>query len=213
MQQIQCMRRRKFQSTLPIREETLNSLIPIVTVGISIHSSHTGRDYSGRLTGQPSRNFNPLFPYGKRPPDPACRDCPARISIHSSHTGRDAAGGLGESAARHFNPLFPYGKRPGFHCRPCRRRRNFNPLFPYGKRRYTRTLRGLVIEISIHSSHTGRDTCGCAQSATAGRYFNPLFPYGKRRRGILQRTGRRDISIHSSHTGRDTMPHTTYPTI
>ena len=56
-----------FQSTLPIREETTDSNGNQVTSAISIHSSHTGRDERGCSPPWSRRNFNPLFPYGKRP--------------------------------------------------------------------------------------------------------------------------------------------------
>ena len=56
-----------FQSTLPIREETRQRHVRLIGRGISIHSSHTGRDDC------PKDNFPPQL----------------KISIHSSHTGRD----------------------------------------------------------------------------------------------------------------------------
>ena len=57
-------------------------------------------------------------------------------------------------------------------------------------------------QISIHSSHTGRDPQARPRRARRSD-FNPLFPYGKR--PSLLSPGARDvsISIHSSHTGRD----------
>ena len=55
-----------FQSTLPIREETCVIASVCLSTGISIHSSHTGRDPSVRGVVTASKDFNPLFPYGKR---------------------------------------------------------------------------------------------------------------------------------------------------
>ena len=101
---------RGFQSTLPIREETCCSVRPI-----------------------PSSNFNPLFPYGKRPP-----------SVCAWEKGDGFQSTL---------PIREETRRSGC-CRPCQ-------------------------GISIHSSHTRRDT---------SQYGSYLF---------------RVISIHSSHTGRD----------
>ena len=124
-------------------------------------------------------NFNPLFPYGKRPDAGQAGDAPG-----------------------HFNPLFPYGKRRfrrSWRGRSC----YFNPLFPYGKRqreapqlsssnRFQSTLpireetpplqagRAAAL-ISIHSSHTGRDVTSNLAKPYVARNFNPLFPYGKRR--------------------------------
>ena len=59
-------------------------------VRISIHSSHTGRDFQAQIYKYP----------------------PKTISIHSSHTGRDSRALVTAKAKKHFNPLFPYGKRP-----------------------------------------------------------------------------------------------------
>ncbi len=79
----------RFQSTLPIREETRGAGMGQQHNGISIHSSHTGRD--GKCRGQTrcSHYFNPLFPYGKRPALRRRLLGDGLISIHSSHTGRD----------------------------------------------------------------------------------------------------------------------------
>ena len=102
----------KFQSTLPIREETRAGSTAAPDAAISIHSSHTGRDLPCGDTRCMLRYFNPLFPYGKRPPAGAAL-APAHISIHSSHTGRDTRPVLYAISGMDFNPLFPYGKRPG----------------------------------------------------------------------------------------------------
>ena len=104
-----------------------------VVTGISIHSSHTGRDLPAPIPCRPSIS----------------------ISIHSSHTGRDRSFPPPAARPPHFNPLFPYGKRreqaapapaaPVFQSTlPIREETrgrapapppgNFNPLFPYGKR-------------------------------------------------------------------------------
>ena len=201
---------------------------------ISIHSSHTGRDprFLASLSGLsafqstlPIREetclhgeglfcpsyFNPLFPYGKRPPA-GCR-------LPGDHN---------------FNPLFPYGKRHVVQHHRARlqtfqstlpireetdpRRKSaaqqpyFNPLFPYGKRRdYITTQKGRKtfqstlpireetfrpnnkdrwVTISIHSSHTGRDAPPLQPTGRSGD-FNPLFPYGKR----LSMSAMRTVSL------------------
>ena len=54
------------QSTLPIREETHGLYDLWELHGISIHSSHTGRDCLGPQGFDGADDFNPLFPYGKR---------------------------------------------------------------------------------------------------------------------------------------------------
>ena len=79
----------KFQSTLPIREETSPLFSGRVRLVISIHSFHTGRDPAWLSLRGNDRHFNPLFPYGKRHPSEWL--VPYRY---------------------YFNPLFPYGKRP-----------------------------------------------------------------------------------------------------
>ena len=146
----------KFQSTLPIREETFYGDAHRRRREISIHSSHTGRDGRGQHLVPAPPDFNPLFPYGKRPPS-------RRIILRPS---------------------------------------DFNPLFPYGKRRRTMTRPNCPTEISIHSSHTGRDAA-CGYLSAGDRDFNPLFPYGKRHERARSARRKYDISIHSSHTGRD----------
>ena len=55
---------------------------------ISIHSSHTGRDRMALRQVIIGKNFNPLFPYGKR-----------------------LAFQVASIVTQDFNPLFPYGKR------------------------------------------------------------------------------------------------------
>ena len=156
----------------------LGDVRPVGAVQISIHSSHTGRDYRKHWRGQ----------YWQ-------------ISIHSSHTGRDPPAERRKTPKKYFNPLFPYGKRRG-RTGPARGRRNFNPLFPYGKRpsvaatasrtdlfQSTLPIREETWwnrppptgrRISIHSSHTGRDRQG-QRGQKGAHHFNPLFPYGKRR--------------------------------
>ena len=78
-----------FQSTLPIREETKEVDRLIDALDISIHSSHTGRDGHKQQQRPALHNFNPLFPYGKRPVSNPSSIMLMLISIHSSHTGRD----------------------------------------------------------------------------------------------------------------------------
>ncbi len=193
---------RRFQSTLPIREETsLPAGYPTVY-----------------------KDFNPLFPYGKRLWEPTEASFHVTISIHSSHTGRDPAWLSLRGNDRHFNPLFPYGKRhPSEWLVPYRY--YFNPLFPYGKRHLVH--RDYSSEFVFQSTLPIREETGWIGELPAmSAYFNPLFPYGKRRDRDLrtcEKRGhfnplfpygkrlcpgglglvRRIISIHSSHTGRD----------
>ena len=194
----------KFQSTLPIREETAVSTIANQILDISIHSSHTGRDapagyrwpgliisihssHTGRDRGQlglPRHGayFNPLFPYGKRPDGGRAQGPGREISIHSSHTGRDGRLQVVKSDLGNFNPLFPYGKRPP---RPAARREQpeFQSTLPIREETSASAAFLRRGAISIHSSHTGRDVQVAQKGGGRFLYFNPLFPYGKRRLG------------------------------
>ena len=168
----------KFQSTLPIREETPCACSCCMHCHFNPLFPYGKRPAPAWRRRSAWPHFNPLFPYGKRPSSnsiqfsgsPFQSTLPIReetqrkqrfahifkISIHSSHTGRD-----GGSADRQADPGY------------------FNPLFPYGKRLYFDFAYALFILISIHSSHTGRDAHRLSKRRGGGN-FNPLFPYGKR---------------------------------
>ena len=147
----------RFQSTLPIREETATVTVgSFLLVLISIHSSHTGRDPD-------SRSRAALM---------------GSISIHSSHTGRDASWPSFYGVPYDFNPLFPYGKRPAFRAFSCSLSL-FQSTLPIREETLRPHGHTQKQDISIHSSHTGRD-------ALVGQV------------GLMGL-----ISIHSSHTGRD----------
>ena len=122
-----------FQSTLPIREETH----PIIGTAVK-------------------EDFNPLFPYGKRPGDLPFQIVRRAISIHSSHTGRDPEP---ERPAEEpeISIHSSHTGRDGTRQPNDGRSGHFNPLFPYGKRPDHRGGRSPGGAISIHSSHTGRD--------------------------------------------------------
>ena len=101
----------KFQSTLPIREET--NLQPWAQAHkiISIHSSHTGRDIMHAIAYgffvisiHSSHTGRDYFYF-------TAAKSATKISIHSSHTGRDLTLFAKGQPSDYFNPLFPYGKR------------------------------------------------------------------------------------------------------
>jgi len=78
-----------FQSTLPMRGETLIFGYNMATIIISIHSPHAGRDILTiahiAITGQ----FQSTLPMrGETKLIPALYN-PRKISIHSPHAGRD----------------------------------------------------------------------------------------------------------------------------
>ena len=149
---------RQFQSTRPIRGAT--------------------RPRAARPTR--GGNFNPRAPYGARPAGPS-QDQPVlpSISIHAPHTGRDFADWGGPGPESDFNPRAPYGARPTWvplhqtcglfqSTRPIRgatpfrhrlygRAFYFNPRAPYGARQLGLDHRTVVLRISIHAPHTGRD--------------------------------------------------------
>jgi len=131
---------------------------------ISTPSSRTGRDRTILTLRTLRKNFNPLFPHGKRP-----------------RTGRECF------PLTYFNPLFPHGKRLPAHgtVRTCC---DFNPLFPHGKRLMANDLWSMTSIISTPSSRTGRDEAAGAGKAPESN-FNPLFPHGKRRSVQVQRDG------------------------
>ena len=101
----------------------------------------------------------------------------------------------------HFNPLFPYGKRRDG-CRLYQLAVRFQSTLPIREETYEEDDKALAAEISIHSSHTGRDmpssdcnplnrqfqstlpireeTDASNKDGTLLLHFNPLFPYGKR---------------------------------
>ena len=168
-----------FQSTLPIREETVAGEAKHPSA--AFQSTLPIREETLRQRQRPSvaHDFNPLFPYGKRHQYLSPEALEDGISIHSSHTGRDRHLRRRERADRISIHSSHTGRDGKFHgvCRDGR--------------------------ISIHSSHTGRDGAGPQETRLPlgfqstlpireetvrrrdhRRYagdFNPLFPYGKRR--------------------------------
>ena len=145
----------EFQSTLPIREETAYGVGK--STGEGFQSTLPIREETfWALSLVQMEEISIHSSHTGRDHLVARNPMDGVISIHSSHTGRDFAPGQPAQWCGHFNPLFPYGKRP------C------NSVGPPPRH-----------DISIHSSHTGRDTppvVGAWRSAD----FNPLFPYGKR---------------------------------
>ena len=168
-----------FQSTLPIREEThcdrrklfgftdFNPLFPYgkrhrkipscpsPLVIISIHSSHTGRDYSRNKRRRRNTDFNPLFPYGKR----------HTLSVPPAST-------------KIFQSTLPIREETKA-IALANGEVLFQSTLPIREETRSRANIKALATISIHSSHTGRDmrlSISCFRSA----HFNPLFPYGKR---------------------------------
>ena len=184
-EQLKALARLLFQSTLPIREETLADHPTYRRVIISIHSPHTGRDRSaGVMRQRLSQHFNPLSPHGERrlaALGPKTK-CPG-ISIHSPHTGRDV-----------FAPTTaPTPPAISIHS-------------PHtGRDDCVVDNLGYHDTISIHSPHTGRDLCVSLRLFRSVD-FNPLSPHGERR--AEGRAFPPDLEFQSTLPTRGETPHT-----
>ena len=128
----------RFQSTLPIREETPPAGGPIPRSGDFNPLFPYGKRRGREKAIEPERDFNPLFPYGKRLPAVNCGKCGRIISIHSSHTGRDIRQQTAENSKLLFQSTLPIREETCIARNAASCLRYFNPLFPYGKRRDTR---------------------------------------------------------------------------
>ena len=122
---------------------------------ISIHASRGGSDRDSVEQFRTCKNFNPRFPWGKRPTLQRILVCPSRfqstlpvgeatlherladelkqISIHASRGGSDFYLFNIPIPVCYFNPRFPWGKRL-YLFRIEYGDINFNPRFPWGKR-------------------------------------------------------------------------------
>ena len=192
----------KFQSTLPIREETEPDGDEPTAGRISIHSSHTGRDLIGRKCRPVCNIFQSTLPI---------REETRSKRAYFMGSKFQSTLPIREETIRRSSTPSPHG--------------NFNPLFPYGKRRPTDAVLEELQKISIHSSHTGRDTEATRQALAEG--FQSTLPIREETRKDGPRMKHIEfqstlpireetvlaasaaalalISIHSSHTGRDGM--------
>ena len=190
-----------FQSTRPVRGETLLFLRNRPSEYISIHSPRAGRDTTAAISKEAIRYFNPLAPCGARLGD-ALNDLldklfqstrpvrgetqgaiqalgPVIISIHSPRAGRDLRPGAAPCPLWNFNPLAPCGARHALrqrqiivHC--------ISIHSPRAGRDQEAQLPAHGGQISIHSPRAGRDP-GASPPALATPNFNPLAPCGARR--------------------------------
>ena len=166
-----------------MRDATSSVSFISLTVIISIHASHAGRDAVGYLD----------------------LDTTKFISIHASHAGRDLTPSGRAHAIRDFNPRVPCGTRPAITSITASMSLNFNPRVPCGTRL---TLGGSLsfLVISIHASHAGRDESRPFKISRVS-YFNPRVPCGTRHCENEAKWHRMMISIHASHAGRDSDMH------
>ena len=125
----------RFQSTLPVGEATRRVCLCGKVGHISIHASRGGSDlFAGWILSR-RKNFNPRFPWGKRPVasayvaksgifqstlpvgeatySPVGYSADGRISIHASRGGSDPGPRQCNGPDGYFNPRFPWGKRHG----------------------------------------------------------------------------------------------------
>ena len=85
---------------------------------ISIHSLRMEGDVYTLIIAKTSVHFNPLPPYGGRPPYRRRRTDSQEISIHSLRMEGDENQKAPVLHPKHFNPLPPYGGRPSCHDLP-----------------------------------------------------------------------------------------------
>ena len=147
---------RRFQSTLPIREETIAT------------------DASWNLP----TDFNPLFPYGKRRPDqPPPPHCPNFNPLFPY--GKRPGSSYRRCGTGHFNPLFPYGKRP-FRGSVRRSGAQFQSTLPIREETCC-NFYCIIFPIFQSTLPIREETIRPTPIAHNISNFNPLFPYGKRR--------------------------------
>ena len=159
-----------FQSTRPIRGATAvrtagcaciphfnprapygarhgQQLVTPVTVGISIHAPHTGRDF--------------VLPGG---------DSPEPISIHAPHTGRDRTPSPSAPRARSISIHAPHTGRDLWWVRGDGYTREFQSTRPIRGATESAGPGSGRQRISIHAPHTGRDQL-------VGHNYTSLLPF------------------------------------
>ena len=100
-----------FQSSRPIRGETLCKAVSGSVPRISILSPRAGRDRQSCKVPDPSTDFNPLAPCGARQTAKVYVVALQTISILSPRAGRDVSCGSQRKQDLYFNPLAPCGAR------------------------------------------------------------------------------------------------------
>ena len=123
-----------FNPLFPYGKRRQVSLLGQRVRGISIHSSHTGRDLDRAQPVIPSQRFQSTLPIREETEElgisPRTVQFQSTLPIREETPPRPEGGG----GRCYFNPLFPYGKRRQSNGQRPTPRENFNPLFPYGKR-------------------------------------------------------------------------------
>ncbi len=167
----------RFQSTLPMRGETVTDRLDRIRSPISIHSPHAGRDIRKYCIIIGIINFNPLSPCGERRRRRKHVANAKNISIHSPHAGRDAI-----IFCKYTHEIIsihsPHAGRDSRSDHADSQVR-ISIHSPHAGRDFEVKHLYLPSYISIHSPHAGRDWFHFSPSYIVC-YFNPLSPCGER---------------------------------
>ena len=143
---------------------------------ISIHATHTGRDFNFVQCSSVSL-ISIHATHTGRDVLKDIRSAYANISIHATHTGRDRGYHAAEYLPAYFNSRDPYGPRS-----------DQEPIITsLCKFQFTRPIRAAITKswvttldrvISIHATHTGRD-CNIQQIIAINLLRFSYIPYKK----------------------------------
>ena len=172
-----------------------------MSLQISIHAPHTGRDLLRSRHSSDKRNFNPRAPYGARQLFPfpwfpvlvfqSTRPIRGATLRHQRRARR----------GRHFNPRAPYGARLFTNRLLKAGMIYFNPRAPYGARRLWR--RGCGSMRAFQSTRPIRGATPWGGSSGIWARFQSTRPIRGATDIFPRLLGYYCISIHAPHTGRD----------
>ena len=151
-----------------------------VTVDISIHAPHTGRDSEPDSMTSIRAHFNPRAPYGARPVFLQFLNLRVGISIHAPHTGRDHCVLRNPGHSQRISIHAPHTGRD---------RRSSSSKRLSSSFQSTRPIRGATVQPNGSVSFVGVfQSTRPIRGATLWRlvipqrslHFNPRAPYGAR---------------------------------
>ena len=145
-----------FQSTRPVRGETIASTMSPKFLIISIHSPRAGRDGHGQTSAALHLRFQSTRPVRGETDKLTRPSMISSISIHSPRAGRDHTYTKPKLPDNHFNPLAPCGARLCLLRKFCAKR-EFQSTRPVRGETNRRGVRCFAADISIHSPRAGRD--------------------------------------------------------
>ena len=154
--------------------------VNIVFRVISIHASREGSDTKTIYINFEIDDFNPHFPWGKRPFPDAGKAKEYAISIHASRGGSDSSCRFRATPSPYFNPRFPWGKRHRRHRRG-NSHQQFQSTLPVGEATMYRPRRWNGPWLFQSTLPVGEATKIKNLTPLKYTYFNPRFPWGKRR--------------------------------